>query len=96
VSKTIEVSVERLTEAFTSPDLRARWLPAGLTARAATKSFRADLPDGTRIAVGFTAKDDTKSVVALAHEKLPDVDSVARSKEFWNTQLAALKKLLEG
>ncbi|HVV09834.1 hypothetical protein [Amycolatopsis sp.] len=91
-SKTVAVSIERLYDAFTADAVHA-----GATVRTATppKSWRADWPDGTRLAVGFVSKGGGKAQVALAHEKLADTAAVARSKALWQERLAALKALLE-
>ena len=45
--------------------------------------------------VGFEVKDERKSVVALAHERLPDSESAATMKAFWRERLSGLKALLE-
>ena len=78
-SKTVDVPVERLYEAFTDDAERERWLPgAEMRLRTATapKSARYDWEDGsTRVVAGFETKGEGKSVVALAHQKLPDADT---------------------
>jgi hypothetical protein len=98
--KTVPVPVDRLYEAFVDESLRERWLPAGdLSERTATrpKSARFDWGDGTtRVIVGFTAKDDAKSTVALEHERLPDAEEADRMKTFWRERLTALESQLEG
>jgi hypothetical protein len=98
--KTVAAPVERLYDAFVDESLRERWLPAAeLRERTATrpKSARFDWGDGkTRVVVGFTAKGDAKSTVALEHERLPDADEAARMKAFWRERLAALAAQLEG
>jgi len=47
-------------------------------------------PDGTLVAVGFTAKGRGKSAVALAHMQLPDRAASAKSKVYWGERLDAL------
>ena len=73
-SKTVGAPVERLYAAFVDEGLRDRWLPAGsLRVRTATphRTARFDWQDGaTRLAVGFTAKGETRSSVAIDHERL--------------------------
>src|SRR5438094_5458688 len=67
-SKTVAVPVERLYEAFVNSSRRKLWLPDGkLRVRTSSKpkSARFDWDDGTRVNVGFTAKGDDKSAVAL-------------------------------
>ena len=98
-SRTIASPVERLFEAFTDESVRERWLPgAELRERTSTspKSARFDWEDGsTRVVVGFFAKGDAKSQVALEHERLPDAQSADEMKAFWRERLGELKKQLE-
>jgi len=98
-SKTVAVPVERLYAAFLDEAVRSRWLPAGsLRVRTATphRTARFDWQDGaTRIAVGFTAKGETRSSVALDHERLQDAETAAEMKAFWRERLEQLKGLLE-
>lgn len=100
VSKTIEVPVERLFEAFVVDAQRARWLPdVSIRLRTATphRTARFDWEDGrTRLAIGFTAKGDSRSAVALAHQRLPDAEAAERQRSLWRERLAALKSVLEG
>jgi uncharacterized protein YndB with AHSA1/START domain len=99
-SKTVAVPVERLFEAFVDEELRERWLPGGeLRERTSQpgRSARFDWKDGaTRVNVGFTAKDEGRSQVALAHERLPDSEAAGEARAFWRARMAALKELLEG
>lgn len=91
-SKTVAVPVERLYDAFLE---RA---PEELRERTATrpKSARFDWGDGqTRVVVGFEAKGDAKSTVALEHERLPDGDEAERMKAYWRERVTALKAELE-
>jgi uncharacterized protein YndB with AHSA1/START domain len=98
-SKTVAVPVDRLYDAFVDEALRRRWLPDGrLGERTATKprSARFDWGDGqTRVVLGFEAKGEAKSTVALEHERLPDAEEAERMKTFWRDRVAALKELLE-
>jgi hypothetical protein len=97
-SRTIAAPVERLFEAFTDESVRERWLPgAELRERTSTpsKSARFDWEDGsTRVVVGFFAKGDAKSQVALEHERLRDAGTAEEMKAFWRERLSALKELL--
>jgi hypothetical protein len=99
-SKTVAVPVERLYDAFVEESQRERWLPDGnLRERTATrpKSARFDWGDGeTRVIVGFEAKGDAKSLVALEHARLADATEAERMKAFWRERVAVLKEVLEG
>jgi uncharacterized protein YndB with AHSA1/START domain len=98
-SKTIAVPVSELFAAFTDEARRARWLPdAPLAVRTATasRSARYDWDDGTsRVNVGFTARSDTSSTIALSHERLPDADAAEEMKRWWRARLTELKAVLE-
>jgi hypothetical protein len=98
-SKTVDVPVDRLYEAFVDESLRGRWLPDGeLRERTATKpkSARFDWGDGeTRVIVGFDAKGEAKSTAALEHERLRDAVEAERMKAFWRERMGSLKEMLE-
>jgi hypothetical protein len=98
-SKTVAVPVERLFDAFVDPDLREEWLPgAPLRERTArpSRTARYDWGDGsTRVIVGFDAKSEAKSTVAISHERLPDRESADDMKAYWRERLAVLKAVLE-
>jgi hypothetical protein len=90
-TKTINVPVERLYEAFLALDL-----PLTVRTTRPNRSARFDWEDGTtRVIVDFTAKGEAKSTVALAHERLPTAEDAARAKSEWRDRLAALKAELE-
>ncbi|WP_017586405.1 SRPBCC family protein [Nocardiopsis ganjiahuensis] len=97
-SKTVNVPVERLFEAFAEPGLRTRWLPVEAAERTAKpgKRFTADLPEGTRIAVTFQSKGEDKSMAGIEHTRIADAERAGEWKADWRTWLADLKKLLEG
>ncbi len=99
-SKTVEVPVERLFEAFQDRGLRRRWLgdfELGIRTTRPGKSMTAAWEDGsTRLSVGFYAKGDAKSQVALAHERIADPQQADELKAFWRERMSMLKDLLEG
>lgn len=99
-SKTVDVPVERLFEAFVDPKLRRRWLPGAKMRKRTSergRSARFDWENGsTRVSVGFLGKGQAKSQVGLEHEHLPDTGSAEKMKAFWRERLEALKALLEG
>jgi hypothetical protein len=90
-TKTVNVPVERLYDAFLALDL-----PLSVRTAQPNRSARFDWEDGsTRVIVDFTAKGEAKSTVALAHERLPDSEAAERTKAAWRERLAALKSELE-
>ena len=99
-SRTVDVPVERLFEAFMDDALRDRWLPGGgLRERTSQplKSARFDWDDGaTRVNVLFEPKGKARSRVALSHERLPDSGTAERMKGHWRERLGELKTVLEG
>ena len=99
-SKTVDVPVERLFDAFTDQELLTRWLPeGGLRARTSqpAKSARFDWADGaTRVNVLFEQKGEGRSRVALSHERLPDAETAERMKGHWRERLGELRTVLEG
>jgi uncharacterized protein YndB with AHSA1/START domain len=99
-SKTLDVPVERLFEAFMDERLHERWLPGGeLHERTAKpgRSARFDWGDGaTRVNVGFYPRGDGRSQVAVAHERLADAQAAEEMKHHWRERLTALRALLEG
>jgi uncharacterized protein YndB with AHSA1/START domain len=98
-TKTVAVPVEELYAAVVDPVRREDWLPGVvLSERTATphRTARFDWGEGsTRVVVGFQAKGERKSVVALSHERLPDSETAATMKAFWRERLSGLKARLE-
>ena len=91
-SRTFNVPVKTLFNAWADPTIRRRWLGVDVKVRTATapKTVRLAWTDGSIIAVGFTAKGASKSQVALAHVKLPDREAADRTKQYWTERLEAL------
>lgn len=97
-SRTFNVPVDQLFDAFANARKRAKWL-AGvqLTVRKATqaRSIRITWDDGSSVEGWFTAKGDTKSNVSIAHTRLPDRAAVDRQKAFWGERFDALATMLQ-
>ena len=97
--RTVAVPVARLFAAFDEPERREEWLPgAEMRTRTATapKSARYDWEDGsTRVIVTFEDRGESKSVVAISHERLPDSETAEEMKAWWRERLTALKARLE-
>jgi hypothetical protein len=98
-SRTVNVPIDELFDAFVSETARARWLTDGsMATRSAqpTKVARFDWADGrTRVMVTFEDKGPAKSTAAVAHERLADPDEAELAKTCWRKRLAALKSFLE-
>jgi hypothetical protein len=92
------VPVTALFDAWAEPAVRRRWLDgATVKVRTATapRTMRFDWTDGTIVAAWFTPKGKSRSVVALAHTKLPDPETANRLKRYWTERLDALGEVLE-
>lgn len=90
-SKTLHASLGALFAAFEDADQRARWLPDSKVKRATkNKSMRLVLGDGAQVIVGFSAKGDGKSQVALEQTDLASATAAAECKSFWSERLDAL------
>ena len=95
-SRTFDVPVTTLFDAWADATTRRRWLDAkGVKVRTATRprSMRLAWSDGTVIALWFTAKGK-KSTVAVQHTRLPNRGAADELKLFWSERLAALDRLL--
>jgi hypothetical protein len=96
-SRTFNVPVTVLFDAWANASLRRRWLdgePVRVRTATAPKSMRLGLSDGSIIAVGFVAKGRSRSSVALAHTKLPNRETANRLKEYWSNRLDVLGEVL--
>jgi uncharacterized protein YndB with AHSA1/START domain len=97
-TKTMNVSVKRLFEAFTDAKVRKRWL-AGAKMRKRTsepgRSARFDWDDSTRVNASFLEQGKGKSQVAVEHTHLANTKAAEKTKAYWRERLTALKALLE-
>jgi uncharacterized protein YndB with AHSA1/START domain len=95
-SRTFNVPVEKLFDAFANARTRRRWLPVKIAVRSATprKYMRLAWQDGAPVQVGFTAKGAGKSAVAVAHQKLPDKAAADAMKRTWSEHFDRLGQLL--
>jgi uncharacterized protein YndB with AHSA1/START domain len=95
-SRTFNVPVETLFDAFANARTRRTWLPVKITVRSATppKRMRIVWEDNTSVQVGFTSKGTAKSVVAIQHEKLPDKSAAKAMKTAWSEHFDRLGEML--
>jgi Domain of unknown function (DUF4287) len=98
-SKTIAVPIDALLDAFVSSRRRKRWLTDGamsLRTSQPGRTARFDWEDGsTRVNISVIDKGPSKSMVAVAHERLADADDAETAKALWKERLARLKSFLE-
>lgn len=98
-SKTVAAPVERVFDAFVNARQRRKWLTDGrmsLRTSQPGRSARFDWEDGsTRVNVGFIDKGQSRSTVAVAHERLADPEEAETTKAMWKERLAELKSFLE-
>ncbi|HEV2755221.1 MAG TPA: hypothetical protein VG318_05525 [Actinomycetota bacterium] len=98
-SKTVDVPVDALFEAFADERERERWLGDYEIDVRTTRpgvSITGAWEDGTtRLTISFVSKGESKSQVALEHAKLPDARQADEMKAFWRERLEGLKKILE-
>jgi len=96
-SRTFNVPVTQLFEAWSDEHSRKRWLSGEkvkIRTATAPKSMRLDWTDGSIIAVGFMPKGKGKSSVAVQHSKLPNREAADRLKLYWSDRLDALRDAL--
>jgi hypothetical protein len=99
VSRTINVPISMLYNAFADDKARNAWLPEqGLAVRKATanKSMRVTWNDvKTSLEISFLAKGDDKSQVVVQHSKLPNARASTTMKTYWRKALDRLRASLE-
>lgn len=98
-TRTVGVAADRALEAFTSASRRERWLPNAPMRQRPTRaalSARFDWSDPpSRVVVTVVPKGADRTVVAVAHEQLPDAEAGERQKAAWREWLGTLKTVLE-
>jgi hypothetical protein len=97
-SKTVAVPLAKLYAAWSNARQRAKWLPGvKLTIRTATvnKSMRIRWEDDSPVDVGFFARGEGKSQVALEHRKHASKADADRMRAFWSERLDALAAMLK-
>jgi hypothetical protein len=96
-SRTFNVPVGVLFDAWNVAATRKKWLDVEVKVRKATKpkSVRLDWADGTIVPVMFAAKGAGKSSAAVEHVKLTSKEDAARLKEQWGVWFDNLAALLK-
>jgi uncharacterized protein YndB with AHSA1/START domain len=97
-SRTIRARAEQITDAFTDPGARSRWIADAPMRQRPTRggSIRFDWDEpASRIAIYLVPKDAERTQVSVNHERLPDATAADEMKGMWRERLAALKEMLE-
>ena len=99
VSRTVNVSIKKLYNAFANEKTRDAWLGEdGLAVRTAiaNKSMRVTWKDRkTSLEIAFLPKGDKKSQVVVQHSKLPSAKASTTMKTYWGKALDRLRESLE-
>ena len=95
-SRTFDVPVKTLFNAFASARVRRSWLPVKITVRTATpyRSTRVTWQDDTPAQVDFTSKGRAKSAVSVRHLKLHDKSAADAMKTAWIEHFGRLRQIL--
>jgi hypothetical protein len=97
-SRTLNVPIGTMYEAWTNEKLRRKWLPEAkieITTATRNKSFRAKWDDGqSRLSVNFYAKGSGKAQAAVDHMKLANSKECAKMKNYWFEALNRLEAQL--
>lgn len=98
VSKTIDVPVSFLFNAWIDDAIRNKWLKEKIVFRKTTlnKSARITWSDNTTsLSVDFYIKGENKSQLVVQHLKLPNASKAEEMKIFWAKIFSKLKSILE-
>src|SRR3954470_15498695 len=92
-SKTFALSADDLFDALSDEAARDRWL-AGAEVRLRAGVPRPP-PPGAAVVVHVRTHGPGRSVLTVAHGRLPDVETAACTKRWWRDRLATVKLVLE-
>ena len=95
-SRTFNVSLEELFDAFENARRRRQWLPAKVAVRSVSpgKRIRWNWEDGRIVVFEFTRKGERKSGVAVGHLNLPDKPASEAMKKMWSGHFDRLAEYL--
>ena len=96
-SRTYNVPVATLFDAFLNARRRNRWLPVRVAVRSSVrpKRMRIEWDDKTVVQVGFLDKGRSKSAVAIQHQKLRDKAAANAMKSAWSNYFDRLGQVLD-
>ena len=99
VSKTFQVDVKTIYDAWSTDEKRRRWLQESslkIIASTRNKSIRAQWANGqSRVSVDFYSKGENRSQVAVQHMKLPSLKAAEDMQTFWKETLDSLEEMLK-
>jgi len=98
VSKTIDIAIDKLYDAWIDNKQRNGWLKEKITIRKATQNRSARITwadNETSLSVDFYVKGENKSQVVVQHQKIAGSKKAAELKAYWANMLGSLKILLE-
>ena len=95
-SRTFNVPIKKLFDAFANDRRRRKWLGMTFTVRSSAplKRMRVIGDDNTVVQFEFLTKGAAKSAVAVQHQKLPDRSAVDATKKAWAERFDRLGALL--
>jgi len=99
VSKTFQIDVRTIYDAWSTDEKRRRWLqesPLKITASTRNKSIRAQWNnEQSRLSIDFYSKGENRSQVAIQHMKLPSPKAAEDMQTFWKEKLNTLEETLK-
>ena len=95
-SRTFNVPIKKLFDAFAKDRTRHQWLGRTVKVRSAAplKRMVVTCDDNTVVRIGFWPKGAAKSAVAVQHQKLPDRSAVTATKQTWAERFDRLGEIL--
>ncbi len=98
VSKTVAASLPHLYAATADASQRRKWFPKGAfepSSQTKHKYFRGAWNKSARLEIGFYAKGDGKSQIALQIKKLGKKGDVESERKAWRAAVVKLQEMLE-
>ena len=98
VSKTFQIDVRIIYDAWFTDEKRRRWLqesPLKITTSTRNKSIRAQWANGqSRLSIDFHSKGENRSQIVVQHMKLPSLKEAEDMQTFWKEKLNTLEETL--
>ena len=98
VSKTFQIDVRTIYDAWFTYEKRRRWLqesPLKIIASTRNKSIRAQWANGkSRLSIDFYSKGENRSQVVVQHMKLPSLKTAEDMQTFWKEKLGTLEETI--